>query len=327
MPPSLVSLVVTTYNHERFITEAIDSALAQTYAPIEVIVVDDGSTDRTPELLAAYGNRIRNIRQTNGGVASSRNRGIREAAGDLIVLLDGDDRSAPARVARHVDAYLRFPEAGLIVNDGRYVDDHTVLKAAMLPAELPSVVITDGPLVLSACGDDLIRQNFIGSTSLVSLPRRVLDEVGPSNPKYPVGSDYDLYLRVTATRPIVVIREVLTDYRYVATSASGRDDRRFFTWTWETLVVLTDQARTAAEPRRSVMRKARAQKIQQFARFAYYYGTDHDAAFARRYLRSLLTLSGGNARVAMYLAALYLPGPVRRSLAPLAGTVLHRDSE
>ena len=72
-----ISVIIPTYNYARYLREAIDSALAQTYAPLEVIVIDDGSTDETPLVLAEYGNRIRTIRRNNAGVGAARNSGQR----------------------------------------------------------------------------------------------------------------------------------------------------------------------------------------------------------------------------------------------------------
>src|SRR5947199_8414115 len=86
------------YNYARYLREAIDSALGQTCAPLEVIVVDDGSTDETPEVLSSYGDRIRVIRQQNQGVAVARNAGIAAAGGDYLAFLDSDDIWYPRKL-------------------------------------------------------------------------------------------------------------------------------------------------------------------------------------------------------------------------------------
>ncbi len=98
-----VSVVVTTYNQARYIAETIESVLAQTHAPREIIVVDDGSTDETPSITARFGDRITCIRQKNQGIAGSRNAGIRRASGELIAFLDGDDLWEPGKLAAQVD--------------------------------------------------------------------------------------------------------------------------------------------------------------------------------------------------------------------------------
>src|SRR4051794_10354756 len=86
-----VSVIVPAYNYERYLSLAIESALAQTHSPLEVIVVDDGSTDDTPRVLAAYGDRIRAIRQPNQGAGAARNTGIAASRGDYLAFLDSDD--------------------------------------------------------------------------------------------------------------------------------------------------------------------------------------------------------------------------------------------
>ena len=92
-PPPLVSVVIACYNQGRFLGEAIESALRQTYAPIEVIVADDGSTDRTAEVAAAY--PVRCLRQRNQGAPAARNHGFRESHGRFVLFLDADDRLLP----------------------------------------------------------------------------------------------------------------------------------------------------------------------------------------------------------------------------------------
>src|SRR2546423_7727277 len=90
-----VSVVVPAYNYARYLPQAIDSALGQTHPPLEVIVVDDGSTDDTPRVLDAYGDRIRAVRQANQGAGAARNAGIAVARGEYVAFLDSDDLWRP----------------------------------------------------------------------------------------------------------------------------------------------------------------------------------------------------------------------------------------
>ena len=98
-PPALLSVVVDNYNHERFLGEAIESALAQTGAPVEVIVVDDGSTDGSREVMASFGERITSVCKPNGGQASAFNAGFAASRGDAVFFLDADDKLAPDAAA------------------------------------------------------------------------------------------------------------------------------------------------------------------------------------------------------------------------------------
>lgn len=106
----LVSVVIASYNSASTLAETLDSVLAQTYPRVEIVVVDDGSTDRTPELLAEYGASVRAVRKPNGGLASARNAGCEAAHGDFIALLDADDLCAPERISAQVSFMLSFPD-------------------------------------------------------------------------------------------------------------------------------------------------------------------------------------------------------------------------
>src|SRR4051794_16299795 len=98
--PPLISAVIPTYNYGRFVAGAIDGALAQTYPHVEVIVVDDGSTDDTASIVARYADRgVRYVRQPNAGAAAARNRGLVEACGELIAFCDADDVWTPDKLA------------------------------------------------------------------------------------------------------------------------------------------------------------------------------------------------------------------------------------
>src|SRR5688572_25071133 len=100
-----VAVIIPSYNCQRYIAYTIDSVLNQTLNDLELIVVDDGSTDRTQEIIASYGSPVRLIAQANAGVCAARNRGIREATSDFICLLDHDDYWFPDKLARQVEEF------------------------------------------------------------------------------------------------------------------------------------------------------------------------------------------------------------------------------
>jgi glycosyltransferase involved in cell wall biosynthesis len=113
MNHDLISCVVPVFNGERYLREALDSILAQTYQPLELIVVDDGSTDGTATLAAGYGERIRYLWQANAGEASARNRGLSAAQGEFIAFLDADDLWHPEKLTRQVARFHERPELDL----------------------------------------------------------------------------------------------------------------------------------------------------------------------------------------------------------------------
>src|SRR5260370_6774939 len=116
MSKPYVSVLIDTYNHERFIEQAITSVLEQdmSMSDVEIVVVDDGSTDRTPEIIRQSEPRVRLVRKPNGGQASAFNAGIPECRGEIIAFLDGDDWWAPEKLRRVVETMEREPEVGIV---------------------------------------------------------------------------------------------------------------------------------------------------------------------------------------------------------------------
>jgi glycosyltransferase involved in cell wall biosynthesis len=110
----LITVIIGAFNAERYLAEAIDSVLAQTYRNVELIVVDDGSTDRTGEIAESYGDPVRCIRQANGGMAASRNRAIPEARGDYLAFLDADDRFPPDKLEQQLAVFEADPELDVV---------------------------------------------------------------------------------------------------------------------------------------------------------------------------------------------------------------------
>lgn len=113
MKESLISCIVPVYNGERYLREAIESILAQSYRPIEIIVADDGSTDGTAEIAASYGSRITCLRQSNQGYAAAKNLGLSKAQGDFIAFLDADDLWHPEKLARQMARLCERPDIDL----------------------------------------------------------------------------------------------------------------------------------------------------------------------------------------------------------------------
>jgi glycosyltransferase involved in cell wall biosynthesis len=115
MKPSLISCIVPVFNGERYLRETLDSMLAQTYQPIEIIVVDDGSTDGTAHVLASYGNRVCSLRQDNAGTAAARNMGLNAMQGEFVAFQDADDLWHPEKLSRQMARFDARPELDLCV--------------------------------------------------------------------------------------------------------------------------------------------------------------------------------------------------------------------
>lgn len=118
----LVSIVINNYNYERFLAEAIDSALNQTYSNIEVIVVDDGSTDNSRKIIDSYGDKVIPVLKENGGQASAFNAGFAASHGDIVCFLDSDDIALPEKAAEIVKAFSDRPDCGWCFHRLKFVD-------------------------------------------------------------------------------------------------------------------------------------------------------------------------------------------------------------
>jgi glycosyltransferase involved in cell wall biosynthesis len=114
-PAPLISCVVPLFNAERYIREALNSILAQTYRPIEIVVVDDGSTDRSAQIVVSYGDRVRYLFQHNAGPAAARNRGLSAAHGEFIAFLDADDLWHPDKLSKQMARFRTRPELELCI--------------------------------------------------------------------------------------------------------------------------------------------------------------------------------------------------------------------
>lgn len=115
MEQGLVSVVIPAYNGRRYIREAIGSVMAQSYRPLEILVVDDGSLEDMADAAEGFGNMVRYLRKKNGGTASARNVGVREARGEFIALLDQDDLWLPHKLERQIPRFAEDPKIGLVV--------------------------------------------------------------------------------------------------------------------------------------------------------------------------------------------------------------------
>lgn len=189
----LVSVVIPTYNRAWAVCAAIDSVLAQDYPAVELIVVDDGSTDGTEELLAAYSTNIIHIRQENKGVAAARNRGVAAAHGPLIAFLDSDDYWLPRKLTAQAAFFHSRPEALICqtqeywIRNGRRVNPRRRHEKPQGDIFVPS---------LALC---------LVSPSAVMLRKKLLDEVGGFDEALPACEDYDLWLRVSCRYPVYLI--------------------------------------------------------------------------------------------------------------------------
>ena len=309
-----VSVVLTTYNQQAYIREAVEAALRQTFASREVLVVDDGSTDETESLLAPYRDQITYIRQSNQGVAGSRNTGVLHARGELVAFLDGDDLWHPKKLEVQVAAADREPRCGLIAVNGEEFSGDVVLRASLFARRIEAGFPPDRSGLTLDCYAALLEGNVIATVSQVMIRKRVLDEIGLSDTRRKLSSDWDLYLRIAARYTFAFVNEPLVRWRYVPTGASGPEAVRGLRWTLDDLEILKDRLRDAPSSFAPVIRDELARRRASAMWGAYHYGRQHGRFPALRYLYKLFRKNPTHGRILAYLVALSLPQSLVRRL-------------
>jgi hypothetical protein len=206
----LVSVIIPSFNHARYIRECIDSVFCQTFKDFEVIVVDDGSSDESLDILRSFGNRIRLIEQSNRGTQAARNRGLQLAKGKYIALLDSDDGWLPNKLEVQIDALSRQPEIGLL-----YSFCHTInADGSRRKKEWHYGKPIDHPNGALA---QLLQECFIPALTVV-FRRQCIDEVGYFDEELLGSGDWDMWIRIAAKYPIACVNEPLALYRLHTTN-------------------------------------------------------------------------------------------------------------
>jgi glycosyltransferase involved in cell wall biosynthesis len=217
MSTPAVSAVVATYNYGRFLAGALDSALGQTFGDLEVIVVDDGSTDNTETVVAPYlrDPRVHYHRTDHVGQSAAKNMGIRLARARLIGFLDADDLWLPEKLEKQVVLCEREPDVGVVYTRRALIDPDGRALEYRQPDSLPR-----GNVVTA-----LVQNNFVCFSSAV-VRQRVFAEVGGFDESLSLAIDYDLWLRVGLRFSFDFVDEPLVQYRTGHANLSRRAEER-----------------------------------------------------------------------------------------------------
>lgn len=213
----LVSVVIPCYNSARFLKDCIDSALSQTYPSIEIIVVDDGSTDNSQEVLHSYNGSIRVISQVNAGVSAARNTGIGAAKGDFVVMLDADDTMDPNCIETRMVPMLADPQVGIVAGSYRIADENLVPYNETAHTDLPTISL-DGRSAIRICNSPNIG---------LIIRKRAFAICGLYDPFFKGGEDWDMQIRICQKFKHVFVPTRLATYRQVQSSAT-RNSVRFY---------------------------------------------------------------------------------------------------
>ena len=207
--PTIVSAIIPTYNRAHLVTEAIDSVLAQTYPHIEVIVVDDGSTDDTMARLAPYGTRIRVIRQENAGPGAARNKGIAASSGGLVAFLDSDDLWLPSKIERQVrllqKAGTSIPCCLCNINMRWSQKELASFEIAALKPPIAEGIWINV--------DEILATRFLLFNQGIMIRREVLQRMGGFDESLWLLEDHELALRLSLEGSWAFIRDPLVIWR------------------------------------------------------------------------------------------------------------------
>ncbi|MBA2848915.1 glycosyltransferase [Thermosulfuriphilus ammonigenes] len=195
MPP-LVSVIIPTHNRKGFLKEAVESVLAQRYRHFELIVVDDGSTDGTEEVIKEYPSIIY-LRIPQGGVSRARNRGLEVSRGEIIAFLDSDDLWLPEKLLYQVAFFQAHPSALICQTEEIWFRHGRRVNPRKKHRKLDGFIFFES---LKLC---------LVSPSAVAMRRELFKLVGTFDEDFPVCEDYDLWLRVTSRFPVYLLRRPL----------------------------------------------------------------------------------------------------------------------
>jgi glycosyltransferase involved in cell wall biosynthesis len=211
-----ISVVIPLYNKQAYVERAVASVLQSAYPAHEVIVVDDGSTDDGPQLVFAMGDpRVRLLRQPNAGVSAARNRGISEATGDYVALLDADDYWTPEYLGAIANLIARFPECGLYATQFFYFRDDGFRQVP----RLWGIKADAGPQQIERFFE-IWGHAILFCTSSVVIPARLLREFAirfPEGEQH--GEDQDVWFRIAERWPIGYLGQPLVGYRIGTTGS------------------------------------------------------------------------------------------------------------
>jgi glycosyltransferase involved in cell wall biosynthesis len=213
----LVSVIIPAYNAEAFIGETLKSVLSQTYKDIEVLVVDDGSQDRTSEIVESFAtadSRVTLLRQSNKGATGARNLAIVKSRGDFIAPIDADDIWYPQNLEKQVQCILQADSSvGLVYAWSAHIDEQGLLTGS---GRTPRI---EGDVYI-----ELVQDNFVGNASAPLIRRSCFERVGGYNCKLKEENaegcaDWDLYLRIAECYEFRVVPEFLIGYRQLVSSS------------------------------------------------------------------------------------------------------------
>jgi glycosyltransferase involved in cell wall biosynthesis len=315
-----VSVVITSYNSGPYLRETLESVFAQTYPSVEVIVVDDGSTDDSVERAREFGDRLVLIERPHRGLGPARAVGMAAATGDYIACLDSDDLWAPEALAVQVEVATRNPDSGLIITDGVEFGNPDVPDHPLFAVEADELFPDSEQHELTGWfHPEFVMGNRVACPAQAFIPRAVYEAVGPVCMSPNGIQDYDYYLRISRSYPITFHRSVLAYWRFRPDSQSGDMGERALRWTTTSVQVLAREVEDAPPGTHDYVRagyRAHVRRAAGAARYMLLMGRRPDPD----YLDLLYETAGRDPVVLATRAVLALPLPAGRAVTRAART-------
>ena len=270
MQKAKVSVIVPAFNAQRWIAEALDSICAQTYTNLEVIVIDDGSTDATADIVRGYRDQVRYVYQTNsGGAAMPRNTGIGMCSGDFLCFMDADDLMAPDRITLQVAFLEKCTQVSLVFCDYQNFTEKgpsSVTHFQTCPRLWPQLQNREELIITDGCAH-LLKENF-GIAGSFCMRRSLLDVESGFAPSLRNCEDFHFYFRLARHSPVGIINKVGLLRRFHAQNKSG-DAFRMLDQGRRSLTMLLDTEQDLA------LQKALNSTISNYLGELAYYHADH----------------------------------------------------
>ena len=213
----LVSIITPTFNRADFLPETIESVLSQDYDNFEFLIIDDGSTDNSKEVIEGYidSGKIRYFYQENSGQSVARNKGIAEAKGEFICFLDSDNRWLPGKLSASIKAFESHPDVDIVYGDVVLIDE------AGKEFSRNNMKRYSGQIT-----KELLQDNCVSMNTTMTRTEKIREVDGFSE-HVKVADDYDLWLRLSATCTYLYVPELMADYRVMTNQISSDKIRRF----------------------------------------------------------------------------------------------------
>ncbi len=299
-----VSVIIPTYNAAEYLSKAIESVLAQTFKDYELIVVDDGSTDDTEEVVRRFGDRVKYLRQENRGPGAAKNLGIKNSRGSLIATLDADDRWFPHKLAVQFAYMKEHSEAALVYGNCSTFDEQGILTEAY-----------DGihrKVFSGDVFDKLILKNFIASITIM-VRKSCLARVGLFPENFMISEDWHLWLRIAKEYPIGYIDEPLAMYRWQKKSLTW-DYAKSYPYRLKVLDEISELYRDYFKSSKALLRRARSGLLM---RYGYSLFNSGDYKNARNNFISSIRQNPIQLNSYLYLFGLLVPKILRLQIARL----------